>query len=72
MKQVELTPKDYLQIKSGATKLFVDNSVTHENFATECLIQSFLTFINSKGYVVKNGILYYAEEKNRADDSSGV
>lgn len=63
MKQVELTDKNYSEIKSTAIANWVV-SRTSDNSLVMAVIDSFIGFCNKNNYVVQDGkVLHKNEEK---------
>jgi hypothetical protein len=62
MKEIKLTDRDYLEIQSHAVKVYIDNTITHDYARIEAIIQSFLSFMNRKGYTANGGKIHKNEE----------
>jgi hypothetical protein len=63
MEEVKLTYKDYYQIQSSAVNNYVVMTAQHDCFTVECIIHSFLNFLNQKNYIVKEGKVFKNEKR---------
>lgn len=60
-----LTDRDKKDVYNQAIIEFNSKSgKSHQTFLTECIINSFLSFLISKNCVVKNGKIYVSQEEN--------
>jgi hypothetical protein len=60
-----LTERDNKDIYAEAVIKFNSKSgKSHQTFLTQCVIDSFLSFLISKNCVVKNGKIYVSQEEN--------
>lgn len=64
MKEIKLSESDYEEISQQAKKNWIDYIPRGSNFVTMCIIKSFLTWLNWKGYCIENGRVYKVAEKN--------
>ena len=60
-----LTDRDKKDIYNQAIVEFNSKSgKSHQTFLTECIINSFLSFLMSQNYVIQNGNIYVPQEEN--------
>lgn len=62
MKEVKLTEKDFISIKSNSIDKYI-NFGRGETTLVQAVIEGFIGHCNSKGYVIKNGKVFIEQEK---------
>ena len=58
MKEIKLKDSDYLQISGQAHTYWKDWAARGEYFLIKCILNSFLGFLKSHNYTVKDGKIY--------------
>lgn len=65
MKEVKLTDKDLLAIKSASIDKYISGGIG-ETGLVKAVIDGFIGYCNSKGYLIKDGKVFINDRKSQS------